>query len=118
VGGVGVVRLCPRCGLPFSYLERHVVGGRVYFYAVHYYGRDECGRKRVRKCYLGPVFYVYGSKTHEREGLILRGLIDSERILNYLDAIINYFKRSSLDERLKRKVIGKLKEALRILEEK
>jgi len=53
------LRACPRCGLPYSYLERHRIGNKVYLYAVHYegYERGPGGRtrKRVRKCYLGPA---------------------------------------------------------------
>ena len=52
-------RVCPRCGQPYSYVERHRVGNNVYVYAVHYLGytRGPDGRvhKRVRKCYLGPA---------------------------------------------------------------
>jgi len=51
-------KTCPRCGLPYSYLERHRIGSRVYLYAVHYEGYEKGPdgrvRKRVRKCYLGP----------------------------------------------------------------
>ncbi len=53
------LRACPRCGRPYSYLERHRIGKKVYLYAVHYegYERGPDGRmrKRVRKCYLGPA---------------------------------------------------------------
>jgi hypothetical protein len=53
------LRACPRCGRPYSYLERHRIGKKVYLYAVHYEGYesgpDGRMRKRVRKCYLGPA---------------------------------------------------------------
>jgi hypothetical protein len=53
------LRVCPRCGRPYSYLERHRIGRKVYLYAVHYEGYesgpDGRMRKRVRKCYLGPA---------------------------------------------------------------
>jgi len=80
--------LCPRCGLPYSYVEAREVGGKVYYYAVHYY--REGNKRRVRKCYLGPEYYDYVTRTHEREGLILRGLTSTDRVIGYLDALISY----------------------------
>jgi len=53
------LEVCPRCGEPISYIERHRRNGHVYVYAAHYYGyrRGPGGRviKRVRRCYLGPA---------------------------------------------------------------
>ena len=80
--------ICPRCGQPYSYVETREVRGKVYYYAVHYY--KEGGKRRVRKCYLGPEYYDYVTRTHEREGLILRGLTTTDRVIGYLDALINY----------------------------
>lgn len=92
--------ICPRCGLPISWIERHRKGDRVYLVAVHYLGytRTPDGRikKRVKKCYLGPEDrYEYVSRLHDREGLVLRGLsVDRlERALEYLDALIAFFSR-------------------------
>ncbi|MEM0340786.1 MAG: hypothetical protein QXF18_04510 [Acidilobaceae archaeon] len=49
---------CPRCGEPISWLKVYRVRyeDRVYEYltAVHYYGYED-GRKKERKCYLGPA---------------------------------------------------------------
>ena len=98
-------RICPRCKSPFSYLERHRdrKTGKVYYYAVHYegYTRTPSGKikKKVRKCYLGPDFYNYVSLTHGDEGLVFRGMLDSERILVYLDIIIGYLRRTRLTPR-------------------
>ena len=85
--------ICPRCGEPYSYLERRSVGGKVYYYAVHYEGIKD-GKRRYRKCYLGPDYYTYTSLLHEREGLVFKGLMDNDRLLVYLDIIINYLSRS------------------------
>lgn len=86
--------ICPRCGERIDYVERHKRGGRVYLYAVHYLGyeRDSSGRvrKRVRKCYLGPEdSYRYVTLTHVKDGLVLYGLDKRDRLLTYLEAIIN-----------------------------
>ena len=52
------LKVCPRCGQPVSYLERHRRNGHVYLYAAHYLGyrKGPDGRvyKKVRRCYLGP----------------------------------------------------------------
>ena len=86
--------ICPRCGKPIDYFERHNQGGRVYLYAVHYLGYEKTPegkiRKRVKKCYLGPEdSYRYVSLTHEKEGLILYGMDKRDRLLTYLEALIN-----------------------------
>jgi len=115
-------RICPRCGEPFSYIKRRVVNGRVYLYAVHYHGyvKGEDGKikKITRECYLGPEeSYVHASKTHQREGLKLKGLSDSRRFLEYLDRLLEYATRRDLDPALKREVASRLERALARLRE-
>ena len=115
-----VIRVCPRCGLPYSYIERRVVGGRVYLYAVHVSKVREGGRskRKVRKCYLGPEdSYEYVSKLHEREGIVLRGLADRQRIIKYLDAIIRYIESNGDPETLS-KIRARLERALDIVNAK
>ena len=108
-------KICPRCRQPYSYIERRSVGDRVYLYAVHYHW--VAGKRRVRKCYLGPEdHYVYVTRTHAREGLVLRGLVDAERALDYLDALIAYFAENPLDPETAEKLIPKLKKLLTLLE--
>lgn len=108
-------KICPRCRQPYSYIERRSVGDRVYLYAVHYHW--VAGKRRVRKCYLGPEdHYVYVTHTHAREGLVLRGLVDAERALGYLDALIAYFAENPLDAKTAEKLIPRLKKLLRLLE--
>jgi len=114
------IRICPRCGLPYSYIERRSVGGRVYLYAVHIYKAKEGGKvkRRVRKCYLGPEdSYEYVSKLHEREGIVLRGLADRERVIKYLDDIIRYIETNGNEETL-RKIKNRLERALDIVNAK
>jgi hypothetical protein len=81
-------RICPRCGESYSYIEKISIGERSYLYAVHYYV-DENGRRRKRRCYLGPVDgYEYVSKTHE---IIFYGLDRQDRYIRYLEEITDLF---------------------------
>ena len=100
---------CPRCGAPVSWFEKQrkrTSEGveRVYLIAVHYEGLKVVGgkkRPKLRKCYLGPVdAYLYVTKTHAREGLILKGLGDEDRALDYLRALIRYFEAKAGIEEL------------------
>ena len=43
--------LCPRCGEPYSWVERRRVRGRVYLLAAHVV---DPGKRARRLCYLGP----------------------------------------------------------------
>ena len=86
------VAVCPRCGQPVSYIERHRRSGHVYYYAVHYLGYERApdGRvvKRLRKCYLGPEAYTEVSRTHGDLGLTFRGLLEGGRELEYLEGLV------------------------------
>ena len=116
-----MVKVCPRCGLEYSYIERRVIGGRVYLYAVHVTRVREGGRvkRRVRKCYLGPEdSYEYVSMLHEREGIRLRGLVKEDRALEYFDTLLSYVIDKDLNKELALKLISKLKEVIKVLEEK
>ena len=110
-------KICPRCGLPYSYIEKH---GK-YYYAVHYlgYSKTPSGRvrKKVRKCYLGADIYNYVTRLHFREGLILRGLIDPDRAISYINALINYIRRSKLDPGEALKLADKFQELAKALRE-
>ena len=116
-----MVKVCPRCGLEYSYIEKRVVGGRVYLYAVHVMKVREGGRvkRKVRKCYLGPEdSYEYVSMLHEREGIRLRGLVREDRALEYFDSLLNYVIRKDLSRESALKLISRLKEVVKVLEEK
>jgi len=87
-------KICPRCGKPFRWIYQETVGrrgendhGRTYLYAVH----EEIveGKKKRRKCYLGPVdSYKYVSATHDLE---FYGLIRDDRYIKYLEEILDLF---------------------------
>ena len=99
VRGLKVGDPCPRCGRPISWFETRRVGNREYDYAAHYNSKKKSKRDL---CYLGPKGrYVYVTKTHEKEGLILKGLSDPNRVLEYLEILL---KRILIDERLKEEV--------------
>jgi len=67
-------KVCPRCGMPFSYVKRKRVGGRSYYYAIH-----KSKGKTVRECYLGPVGgYEYVSRLHEDLQLQLANIVERD----------------------------------------
>jgi hypothetical protein len=91
------LRICPRCGRPYDWVERRKVRTgpntyRYYYYAVHL--DRETRRRDV--CYLGPVDgYSHGAVTHQDVGG-LEGL-DSrwERNLYYLENLLESFTTCS-----------------------
>ena len=95
-------RICPRCGQKYNWLNEFTTKtGRVYIYAVHVVSWRN-GKPKVRKCYLGPKDgYVYVSKMHEKEGLDLRPLTDTERALEYLEEIVDYLNEKGSEEQKK-----------------
>ena len=108
-------RVCPRCGGKYAYLEEHAKGDRSYVYAVHREGRGKNAKRW--KCYLGPTDgYAYVSKTHRKEGLILKGLLDSDRALEYIDALIAYIETVELDENTRIRLAEKFKQLATVLE--
>lgn len=89
------VKVCPRCGEAYNWIEtRRVNDNQVYFYAVHDYGRGPDGKRKVKKCYLGPKEYFYVAHLHYKEGLDLHGLIIQDRLFNYLVRILDYLLES------------------------
>lgn len=106
-------RICPRCGLRYSWVERRRVDDQVYIYAVH--DTMVGDKRRIKKCYLGPVSYKYVTRLHEREGLVLRGLADSDRVMEYLDALIEYLSEAEIDRETALKLDGRFEEIVRRL---
>ena len=83
--------ICPRCGRPIDWIEKANRNGRVYYYAVHYLGSTSVNgklKKKVKKCYLGPEEYVYVTRTHAKEGLVLKGLPEQYRTIEYLRELL------------------------------
>lgn len=62
------IKVCPRCGAEYSWIERRVTPHNVYLLAVHVYKED--GKRRVRKCYLGPEeLYKHVERVHNLDAL-------------------------------------------------
>lgn len=109
--------ICPVCGQPYSWIETKMIGSQVYYYYVHYMG-VEGKKKRVRKCYLGPQSYIYVSKLHEKERLVLRGLVDKDRGIEYLRALINWLEITELDKNTALQLAKLFERAAKILRDK
>jgi hypothetical protein len=105
-------RICPRCGEPISYVERHRRGERIYYYAVHeYYANGK--RVARRKCYLGPEVYVHGELFNR---LGLAGLVDPKRYVRYLITLLARIDAMNLASEEKEALAEELKKALERLE--
>jgi len=111
-----VVLVCPRCGSR-GWVEEKEINNRVYIYVAHE-ERDPDGKKRRRYCYLGPKGgYKYVSRLHEREGLVLRNILDEDRALDYLERLVEHIEGKAEDgeidvERLER-IVSRLAEVVR-----
>ena len=91
------VELCPRCGNPVSWYEKRHTKSGTYVYAVHYSNID--GKKRIRKCYLGPIGeYKYVNRLHLREGLRLKGATHRFRVLDYIKELAEYLMVADMPE--------------------
>ncbi len=66
-------RVCPRCGRPIDWIERRIKNGHVYIYAYHYV-KDENGKRKVKKCYLGPEKYDYANRVLATAGIQVKSL--------------------------------------------
>ena len=108
------IKICPRCGGRISWVEKRVVGGNTYFYAVHEW--RENGRRKRRKCYLGPDVYTYVTMTHETDGLYLEGLVDRKRLIKYLETILQKIQDLELEPNEKLEIAEKLRKTAEKLE--
>jgi len=83
---------CPVCGRPVSWIEKRKVGEQVYYYAVHYLGKDAAGKRRVEKCYLGPKQYIY----HRRVSTLDQFRAD---VSDVVKLVVNLFEKLGEEER-------------------
>ena len=87
-------KICPKCGVKYSWLERRVTKHNVYIYAVHV--TFEGKKRKVRKCYLGAEkCYKYVERVHYDIAPMLRGLHDSKRAIDYLERIVDFLESNS-----------------------
>jgi hypothetical protein len=108
---------CPICKRQIDWTENRKVGNRTYVYAVHKEFKTESGRWKVKRCFLGPKEgYIHGSKTHIGLGIRLKGYTDSNRVIDYLNALIDYVREVEMDTYRKARVLKLLKDASEILE--
>ena len=85
--------VCPRCGLKIDRVLTRKIGNRYYVYAVHYV--EEGGKKKKKQCYLGPAdHYKYVSRLHEDVGLLLVGAWKTDRVIDYLEELLNIIRYS------------------------
>jgi hypothetical protein len=87
--------ICPRGEK--GYLEQRRKGSNVYYYAVHV----SCGggRRKVKKCYLGPKEYIAAERFNR---LNLSGLADRDRFKRYILKLLDTLKLQILNGSLKK----------------
>ena len=97
---------CPRCGRG-GWIETKPLGKQIYLYYVHPIRVEEEGvvRRRVEKCYLGPLVYKAAQIANP---LGLAGFLDPNRFLRYALAAIEKLDlrelielREKIDERIR-----------------
>ncbi len=107
-------KVCPRCGQPYSYIEKQRKGDREYYVAVHYLGYERTSngkiKKKVRKCYLGPINYEYVTRLHN---FTLHGYLVLDRELKYLEKIVQEIEEL---RRNQEKMIERLDKIVNLLE--
>lgn len=110
------IKLCPRCGMPYDWATVERRGGNSYVYFYHY-----LGNKKVKKCYGGAAdSYKYVSMLHEKEGLVLTGLLNPSRAVEYMWELSKYLRdnpeKAKEHRRIIEKVIRNLEIALKLAE--
>ena len=100
--------ICPKCGQPISWIEayKNKKTGKKYYYAIHYLGKyrktNRGIKPLVKKCYLGPEQYTYVTKQHHAEKLQLKGMNETDRLLEYLKTILENLNTQNLTETQKK----------------
>jgi hypothetical protein len=87
---------CPRCGRG-GWIESKPIGGQIYLYYVHPIKVEGEGaaRRRVEKCYLGPLEYKAAQIANP---LGLSGFLDSNRFFRYALVAIEKLDLRELQE--------------------
>jgi len=124
--------ICPRCGEHVtSYYVKRVTtqyGVREYYYAIHV--ESSGGKKTRRQCYLGPKEYRHTRATHEAEVaeerpeylgrtiLVPLGLVEKDRVVRYINMLLEYVAEEAEDRSLMLRVLALLKTYEKRLEQK
>jgi hypothetical protein len=91
------MKVCVRCGRPFSYVEPARRGGRLYIYCVHESWNG--GVRRRVKHYCGPAdVYDYCSRLHGDIGLTLKTPLDHNRWVEYVTSMVETMVSRALEE--------------------
>jgi hypothetical protein len=85
--------LCPKCGST-GYLDKRKIGNRVYIYVIHVERAE--GRRKVRRCYVGPEEgYVHAEQVHNigltnimDQDYVLTAILSLERAVEQLEKIV------------------------------
>ena len=86
---------CPVCGERGTLVIRRR-NSNEYAYVRHY--KEWMGERRVVEHYAGPVGeYKYATKTHLRDGLVLRGPLDARRVIEYIDRLLDRLEALTAD---------------------
>jgi len=86
------VKICPRCGGEYKYVEKRVIKSQTYYYALHI-TKDEDGRKHVHKCYLGAQQYIYVKRVHQDSNINFHGYVVQDRYQKYAKCVKDYLNR-------------------------
>jgi len=106
-------RVCPRCGMPYSYVKHRRRGGRVYLYAIH-----KSKGKVTRECYLGPQGgYEYVSRLHEDLQLELAGITERDWV-EYVRSMVEARVEAALENPSMLNIVAEeVREAAKIISE-
>jgi len=105
MAGTQPLRICPRCGGVIQAIyEKKGPNGKTYYYAYH---------KGGRQCYLGPSVYTYVTKTHEDLRLTLYGAVEPERLVEYLERLVEAVDLEAMKEEHVRRIIRAMAKLMR-----
>ena len=112
------VKICPRCGKEYNYIETRkyrTADGSIqeYRFAVHVYKQD--GRRRKKRCSLGPVSYIYSTETQtDIGGMTVRGALVEYKLHEYLDSALSGIKLLLEKRQIKKKDLDEIIEVLEV----
>ncbi len=97
------VKLCPRCGQQYKYVETRRIKEQTYYYALHI-SFDENHKKHVHKCYLGAHTYKYVKTVHMDSKIEFHGYTYVNRYKEYARDLSDYLNRDKQKNKPKPRV--------------